>query len=425
MGIFGKNFKFFDLKNVKQIFFAFVFPAVLAGQILNEKLPPNHIATILFQAQDEMDNIPMVALGKAFTLYFDDLNGDESYYYYTIQHANADWTASELYKSEYLNGFDDVRLRNMSNSSATLQSYTHYSLTIPNRDVEITTSGNYLLSVFDTNQNLVFTTRFVVYEQQANVQLGVFRLRDLEGIDSQQRIEIGVQTNNINSRQPEQEIKVWALQNFQWSSARKISKFDYVMNQTLQYGYSNDLIFEGGNEYLFFDTKDIRSTGGNVVRIRRNELYQSILYPDYVRNGNVYTYAPDINGNFVIQTTEGFNSNTDADYTEVTFSLQTAETNYDFYVTGRFNQHQPQSYHKLQYEPTTNTHQATIRLKQGVYNYKYVAIDTSSRLLENGVGGSHWETENDYYALVYFRPFGERYDRLIGVGFGNSNQIRN
>lgn len=67
----------------------------MTGQILNEKLPPNHIATILFQAQDEMDNIPMVALGKAFTLYFDDLNGDESYYYYTIQHADADWTASK------------------------------------------------------------------------------------------------------------------------------------------------------------------------------------------------------------------------------------------------------------------------------------------------------------------------------------------
>ena len=313
----------------------------------------------------------------------------------------------------------------MSNSSATLQSYTHYSLTIPNRDVEITTSGNYLLSVFDANQNLVFTTRFVVYEQPANVQLGVFRLRNLDGIDSQQRIEIGVQTNNINARQPEQEIKVWALQNFLWSTARKISKFDYVMNQTLQYEYSNDLIFEGGNEYLFFDTKDIRSTGGNVVQIRRNKLYQSILYPDHVRNGNIYTYAPDINGNFVIQTTEGINPNTDADYTEVTFSLQTAETNYDFYVTGRFNQNQPQSYYKLQYEPTTNTHQAIIRMKQGVYNYKYVAIDAVSQLLENGVGGSHWETENDYYALVYFRPFGQRYDRLIGVGFGNSNQIRN
>ena len=66
----------------------------------------------------------------------------------------------------------------MSNSSATLQSYTHYAFIIPNRDTEIISSGNYVLSVFDDKQELIFTKRFVVYEQQANVQVGVFRLRD-------------------------------------------------------------------------------------------------------------------------------------------------------------------------------------------------------------------------------------------------------
>ena len=282
-----------------------------------------------------------------------------------------------------------------------------------------------MLAVFDESQELVFTKRFVVYEQLANVQLGVFRLRELDGIDSQQRIEIGVQTANINSRQPDQEISVWALQNYRWSSARKIPKYDYVMNQSLRFEYDNNLIFEGGNEYLFFDTKDIRSTGGNIAYIRRDNLYQSILYPNFVRNGNVYTYAPDINGNFVIQTTEGNNPNTDADYTEVTFNLRSSETNYDFYVTGLFNQHQPPSHHKLKYDSINNLHQVTIRLKQGVYNYKYIAIDSADQRLENGVGGSHWETENEYLALVYLRRFGDRYDRLVGVGVGNSRQIQN
>ena len=395
------------------------------GQELKEKAPPNHIGTIIFQAEEQIENTPVVELGKAFTLSFDDLNADEAYYYYTIQHANADWTASELFKSEYINGFDEVRIRNMSNSWATLQSYTHYALIIPNRDTEIISSGNYVLSVFDDKQELVFTKRFVVYEQQANVQVGVFRLRDLEGIDSKQRIEIGVQTAKINTRQPDQEISVWALQNYRWSSARKIPKYDYVMNQSLRFEYDNNLIFEGGNEYLFFDTKDIRSAGGNVAYIRRENLYQSILYPNYVRNGTVYTYAPDINGNFVIQTTEGFNPNTDADYTEVTFRLRSSETNYDFYVTGLFNQHLPQPVHKLEYDSANNLHQLTIRLKQGVYNYKYIAIDSAGQLFENGVGGSYWETENEYLALVYMRKFGDRYDRLIGVGIGNSRQIQN
>ena len=413
------------LLNVKQIFFALVFPSILIGQQLKEKAPPNHIGTIIFQAEEQIENIPIVELGKAFTLRFDDLNANEAYYYYTIQHANADWTASELFKSEYINGYDDVRIRNMSNSSATLQSYTHYALSIPNNDTEIITSGNYILSVFDDKQELIFTKRFVVYEQQTNVEVGIFRLRDLEGIDSQQRIEIGIQTANINSRQPDQEISVWALQNYRWSSARKISKYDYVTNQKLRFQYDNNLIFEGGNEYLFFDTKDIRSSVGNIAYIKREKLHQSILYPNFVRNGNVYTYAPDINGNFVIQTTEGFNPDTDADYTEVTFSLRSSETNYDFYVTGLFNQHQPQQIHKLEYDRASKLHQVTIRLKQGVYNYKYIAIDSAGRLFENGVGGSHWETENVYLALVYLRKFGDRYDRLIGIGAGNSRQIQN
>ena len=401
------------------------FPSILMGQMPQEKKPPNHIGSIIFQAEEQMVNTPIVELGKTFTLRFDDLNADESYYYYTIQHANADWTASELYKSEYIDGFDDVRIRNMTNSSATLQSYTHYALTVPNRDVKITASGNYVLAVFDESQELVFTKRFVVYEQLANVQLGVFRLRELDGIDSQQRIEIGVQTANINSRQPDQEITVWALQNYRWSSARKIPKYDYVMNQSLRFEYDNNLIFEGGNEYLFFDTKDIRSTGGNVAFIRRDNLYQSILYPNFVRNGNVYTYAPDINGNFVIQTTEGANPNTDADYTDVSFRLRSSETNYDFYVTGLFNQHQPRSDHQLQYDSTNNLHQVTVRLKQGVYNYKYIAVDSAGQRFENGVGGSHWETENEYLVLVYLRRFGDRYDRLVGIGVGNSRQIQN
>jgi hypothetical protein len=36
--------------------------------------------------------------------------------------------------------------------------------------------------------------------------------------------------------------------------------------------------------------------------------------------------------------------------------------------------------------------------------------------------GDWYETENDYAILVYFRPFGSRYDRLLFAGEFNSNQ---
>ena len=54
-------------------------------------------------------------------------------------------------------------------------------------------------------------------------------------------------------------------------------------------------------------------------------------------------------------------------------------------------------------------------LKQGWYNYEYVFLKGNSR---NGVPtkfeGSHYETENDYTVLIYYRNPRERYDRVIG-----------
>ena len=29
--------------------------------------------------------------------------------------------------------------------------------------------------------------------------------------------------------------------------------------------------------------------------------------------------------------------------------------------------------------------------------------------------GSHWETRNEYTIYVYYKPFGARYERLVGV----------
>ena len=36
--------------------------------------------------------------------------------------------------------------------------------------------------------------------------------------------------------------------------------------------------------------------------------------------------------------------------------------------------------------------------------------------------GNHWETENNYSILVYYRPPGARHDHIIGFGAVNSRQ---
>ena len=83
----------------------------------------------------------MAKLGEKITLVFDDLNGNENDYYYKIEHFNHDWTTSNLLKNEYLNGYDNVRIDNHINSFNTLQSYTHYRLEIPNKNVSLIIGG--------------------------------------------------------------------------------------------------------------------------------------------------------------------------------------------------------------------------------------------------------------------------------------------
>ena len=90
----------------------------------------------------------------------------------------------------------------------------------------------------------------------------------------------------------------------------------------MEYRYDEYTRFEGGNEYLFFDTKDIRITGSNVGSVELNRLYESYLNTNFLRRGYPYSFNSDINGDFFIRTIEGMEDEAiEADYSWVHFSL--------------------------------------------------------------------------------------------------------
>jgi hypothetical protein len=77
---------------------------------------------------------------------------------------------------------------------------------------------------------------------------------------------------------------------------------------------------------------------------------------------------------------------------------------------------------RMQYDPETKCYWLASLVKQGGYDYQYwfvpkSQISNNKTTTTQRVDGSYWQTENEYAVYVYWRPFGARYDRLVGVSF--------
>ncbi|UOB18363.1 DUF5103 domain-containing protein [Abyssalbus ytuae] len=399
------------------------------GQVQLEIAPPNNIKSIIFKGANDGDQFPVVKIGEAVYLSFDDLYADEADYYYKIEHCNYDWTLSGLIKSQYLNGLDNQRIQDYKNSLTTIQPYSNYQLQIPNNQTRLKLSGNYILKIFDNNDEIVFSRRFVIYKDLVTVGATVKRARDLSVIDQKQVIQLTVNSNNLQLINPQQEVKIAILQNYNWSTMITNIQPQFFSNNQLIYKYDKETRFNGGNEYLFIDTKEIRVANNAIARVELKEVYHQYLYTNTPRADEPYTYYPDINGNFFIRTLDGVDSDPyiEADYSYVHFSLPYDEIIGldNIYVYGKFNNYQLSEENKLKFNPETGLLEGKLLLKQGFYNYKYVKTDEKGTVDYNFISGNKYQTENDYLVLVYYRNFGDLYDSIIGIGSTSSATITN
>lgn len=393
-----------------------------------EKIEPSYIATVQFKGVTDQSQLPLVRLGERLSLTFDALNGLEEDYYYTITHHNFDWTPSDLAKSEYLDGFDEMRIQTYENSVNTLQIFSHYQLSIPNRDTRaIKKSGNYILSILNKNDELVFTRRFLVIENIATVGVEIKRSRDLSVIDEKQVVHFSINSPDLLLINPKQTVKTLVLQNYKLKTAITNLIPQYTMGNELIYKYDKEASFGGGNEFLSFDNKDERAATNGVRYIELTDVYENYLYTDIPRYDRPYTYNPDINGNFVVRNVDARNQALEAEYVRMHFNLQYYEDLEDkeLHLYGNFNNWTIDGSTYMEYDPASDSYKSSRLFKQGYYDYKYVVVNRDGSIDEGAVSGDFWQTENDYAVVVYFRELGGRYDRIIGTGYANSTTITN
>ena len=400
--------------------------APLMAQVEYEVAEPDYIKTITFKSNTNQSELPILKLNERLLLEFDVLNGNEDDFYYVIEHYNYDWTPSNLRKPEYMQGFDNQRIFNYDNSFNAYQIYSHYRLQIPNQQTRLKVTGNYMIKIFDDYGELMFSRKFMIYEDRANVGVAIKRSRDVRFIAQKQSVDIIINSPNMLINNPDRTIKTMIIQNNNLNTAITGLKPQYTLGRELIYKYDTESSFWGGNEYLFFETKDVRSANAGVQFIDLQDVYHSYLFTDIIRADRPYTYNPDINGNFLTTAVNADNVDIEADYTVVHFSLLHPELfEESIYVYGNFNNYALTEENKMIYNPDNGYYETEMLMKQGFYNYKYVMVEADGTLNEGAISGDFDVTENNYKVLVYYRDLGTRYDRIIGFGEGTSLKISN
>lgn len=496
---------------MKKIFplLALLLPALAFSQdedlVFYDYIYLDNLKSVKFHVDGLLTSIPVVELtgGPSLLLSFDDLEGEAKNYSYTVQHCDANWNPSGINEFDYIEGFSEGQIRDYDFSFKVQSNYTHYWLALPNQDMQFKLSGNYLLKVYEDEdeKRLALTRRFMVLDPKVNVSGRAVRPARVDKITTHQEIDFTVNHDDLEIRNPQQEMTAVVLQNGRWDNAVVGIKplFSKVGQQV--FDFQDKIIFPAGKEFRYLDARGISSPDPRIISLVQSSdgKYESVLEKDLKRGAMPYFESRDINGSFVIEnsdlqnritsqggrpTTGAFTNqltqqeerefearmarsssaeertaiqqertnlqnqraaendardlqlygsdnnafemhNLQSDYIDVLFQLSSPGEMYDhdIYIFGALSDWQLKPAFKMIYNPAVNAYVCKVSLKQGYYEYLYAALPHGSDKvdLEETEGDWH-ETDNYYTIFVYYRPFGGRYDQLIGASSFSSRR---
>jgi len=313
--------------------------------------------------------------------------------------------------------YNDFPINDYRNSFATKIPYTHFSIELP----KVKLAGNYIVMVYKNRneEDIMFTRKFMVYQNRVSVGGKVSFANNVQKRLTHQQVNLGISFSGYEIIDPKQDLKVIIRQNFRDDKVTKplVPFMVDSYNKKLDYQfYDGENQFEGGSEFRMFDGRSTQQKLVNISKIIQGERESVIeLYPEKTQNHLAYISVNDFNGMYVIDNYETNKGETESDYVRVSFMLKSDSLeNKKVYVNGAFNDWQLDNRNLMHYVPESQSYEIYLQLKQGIYNYNYLTVDSQGNRSEIDFEGSHSQTENVYEVLVYHRPIGARADALVG-----------
>ena len=357
--------------------------------------------------------------GNHLEIGFDEVSHEYHRYIYKVEHCNADWSPStEIFESDYMNGFNGEPIEDYEKSFNTTVLYTHYSLRIPNENISLKLSGNYKLTVYNDEGDEpvpVLTACFSLVEPGVGIGATVSTNTDIDFNKSHQQVDFSVNYGLVKVIDPHRELKTVVMQNRRWDNCVVNPKPNIQAANKIEFTHNRQLIFPAGNEYHKFEILDVHIPTLNVDRMEWfDPYYHATLYPNQTARN--YLYDEDQNGAFIIRNSDDEDVATTCDYVFTHFTLKSPQLpGGEVYLNGEWTYNRFIPEYRMTYNRETQAYEATALLKQGYYNYNYLFVPDGETQGNSGrTDGNFYETENEYIILVYHRPNGGRYDKLVG-----------
>lgn len=389
------------------------------GQGLVQLLDPN-IKSVQVFANQNITSFPSATLGtnETVTCSFDDLaKSAPRNLTYRITHCDEGWNDENLHPSVFIDGFQENPLYCKTYSNNTTIRYVHYSITFPNNDVKLKISGNYMLTIIDSDsQEAILRVGFMLSEKSAIHNASV-KIPSGIGYETSHQLLLDLRFVSITPSNPSSEIKTKVYQNFQLLPQDLQPLPTNITATSISYSRSDKNVYLAGNEYRSLDIRDVHYVSTNV---RSSKLvdgeYFLLLNPDTDRYSLPYSSAYDYNGKMIIAGLSSSNPDSDCDYYNVLFSLgsQFLGNKFDVYVEGELSGWSSTNANRMMYNNKTSCYELPLILKQGFYGYRYVVRDANGHEATSLTPeGNFSQTENSYQVCSYYKGIRDLYTRLV------------
>ncbi len=364
-------------------------------------------------------SLPVMKLNSADRLYvgFDELSHDYHRYICHIERCEADWTtATEMFESDWLNGFNDLIVDDYEHSINTTVPYTHYQFSLPNDQCHLKMSGNYRLHIQeDGTDEDVLTVEFMVTEQSMQLSMTATTNTDQDTNGRHQQVSMSIGYMNHSVVRPDEQIQTVVMQNGREDNCRRNVRPAFVNQNGQEWSHAMEYIFDAGNEYRKYEVLDPTHPTMGIDYIRWDgDHYQVFPYISEPRPN--YLYDEDADGAFYIRNSDNRENDIISDYVWINYRLKSDPVSDGYIVIdGQWTTENSETY-RMTYDENAGMYTASILQKQGYYSYQYLWEDSRGTRRPLPSEGNFYPTENRYQAFIYFKEVGGRTWRLTAFG---------